>query len=270
MNEFTLCLNTSTIKPVPLPKKLEIAAEAGFAAIEPWNNEVDEYLADGGTIAELARMIREANLKVVSMIALHSWIEFDGGEHSRAMDECKRRIEQAAALASPTIVASPPKGKVDLNRGADRFAELVELGKSFGVVPSMEFLGFVAGVHTLDQALEIATKGAGPNSFIVADVFHLLRGGGQIDDLLRIKGSRMSCFHINDVPAEPPIQSQDDHDRVMIGEGVADLPQVISNLRKIEYSGPLSLELFNRKLWEEDPLQTARTGIDRIKALLLG
>ena len=39
----------------------------------------------------------------------------------------------------------------------------------------------------------------------------------------------------------------------MLGEGIADLPRVIANLRSIGYRGPISLELFNRDLWEQDP-----------------
>ena len=30
----------------------------------------------------------------------------------------------------------------------------------------------------------------------------------------------------------------------------------------------LSLELFNRAYWEEDPLQVAKTGLDKMKALV--
>ncbi len=30
----------------------------------------------------------------------------------------------------------------------------------------------------------------------------------------------------------------------------------------------LSLELFNRKYWSEDPLQVARTGLEKMKAIV--
>ena len=58
------------------------------------------------------------------------------------------------------------------------------------------------------------------------------------------------------------------YDRVMLGEGIADLPRVIANLRSIGYGGPLSLELFNRTLWEHDPAEVARRGLDRLRALV--
>ena len=51
-----------------------------------------------------------------------------------------------------------------------------------------------------------------PRSKVVADVFHMIRGGGSVDDLLLLDGDRMSCFHINDVPSSPNPLTQTDAD----------------------------------------------------------
>jgi 2-keto-myo-inositol isomerase len=270
MSDFVYCLNTSTIRPTPLLKKIAIAGKAGYVAIEPWNDEITEYLQQGGSIAELERALADSGLAVVSMIALHGWVTSEGDEHRRVLDDCRRRMTQAAQLGSPYIVASPPKEVVDVNRASDRFAELLEIGEQIGVVPSMEFLGFVDGVKNVATAWAIAA-GSGPpraKATIVADVFHMMRGGGSIDDLLSITGDRLACFHINDLPAVPDPLTQRDEDRVMVGEGIADLPRVIANLRSIGYRGPLSLELFNRTLWEQDPAEVVTRGLERIRSLV--
>jgi sugar phosphate isomerase/epimerase len=270
MSEFVYCLNTSTIRPTPLLEKIAIAGKAGYQAIEPWNDEVTAYLHQGRSIAELKRALADAGLKVVSMIALHSWVTSEGDEHTRVLDECRRRMMQAIELGSPFIVASPPQEVVDVNKASKRFGELLEIGSRLGITPSMEFLGFVDGVNNVATAWAIAS-GSGPhraNATIVADVFHMMRGGGSIDDLLTIKGEHLACFHINDLPAVPDPLLQRDEDRVMVGDGIADLPRVIANLRKIGYRGPLSLELFNRKLWEQDPLEVVKRGLERIRKLV--
>ncbi len=267
MSTFSFCLNTSTIRPTPLIEKIRIAGDLGYDAIEPWNDEVDDYLARGGSMANLVAAISDRGLRVASMIALFGWTERDPKRFAASLVECRRRMEQAAALDSPYIVASPPDGVVDLNFAADRFAQLMEIGREIGIRPSMEFLGFVEGVHTLDSARTIAEGKGNTGATIVADVFHLLRGGGSIEDLLQIPGDRMAIFHINDLPASPPATKQTDSDRVMIGEGVADLPRVIENLRTIGYRGPLSLELFNPRLWEADPISVCREGLERMRAL---
>ena len=204
------------------------------------------------------------------MIALHGWITSDGAEHGRVLDDCRRRMAQAVELGSPYIVASPPHEVVDLNRASDRFSELLAIGNQLGVTPSMEFLGFVAGVNNVASAWTIAAGTGDPRATVVADVFHMIRGGGSVDDLLTLEGSRLACFHINDLPAEPDPRTQKDEDRVMVGDGIADLPRVIANLRKIGYRGPLSLELFNHQLWEQDPLEVVTRGLERIRGLVEG
>lgn len=267
MNPFIYCLNTSTIRPVPLLEKIRIAGLAGYAAIEPWNDEITEYLVQGGATAELKHAIKDAGLRVVSVIALHGWITGDGRAHAQALEECKRRMAQAAELESPHVVASPPREKIDLARAGERFAELLALGETFGAIPSMEFLGFVDGVNNLADALTIARSTGDPRATVVADVFHMIRGGGSVDDLLRLKSGELACFHINDVPAIPDPRTQSDSDRVMVGDGTADLNRVVANLRAIDYHGPISLELFNRELWAKDPLEVAKVGLERIRAL---
>jgi sugar phosphate isomerase/epimerase len=270
MSEFIYCLNTSTIRPTPLLEKIAIAGKAGYQAIEPWNDEITAYLQQGGSIAELKSAMAGTGLKVVSMIALHSWATSEGNEHRRVLDECRRRLGQAVELGSPYIVASPPQEVIDINRASVRFGELLEMGEQVGVIPSMEFLGFVDGVKNVSSAWAIAAGTGTPRAkaTIVADVFHMMRGGGSVDDLLMIEGDRLANFHINDLPAVPEPLVQRDEDRVMVGDGIADLPRVIANLRSIGYRGPLSLELFNRTLWEQDPLDVVKRGLDRIRALV--
>lgn len=268
MTDFTYCLNTSTIRPTPLLEKVAVAARAGYQAVELWNDDVTEYLETGGSMETLTGAITDQGLKVVSVIALHGWVLTEGVEHANALKECERRMRQAVALGSPIIVASPPREVCDLGRAAQRFGELLRLGRGLGVEPSMEFLGFAGGIKTVESAWAIASGCGEAGATVVADVFHLIRGGGAIDDLLTLSGDRLAIFHINGLPAEPDPLTQMDPDRVMVGDGIADLPGVIANLKAIGYRGPISLELFNRALWERDPFEVVKMGLDRIKALV--
>ena len=72
----------------------------------------------------------------------------------------------------------------------------------------------------------------------------MIRGGGSVDDLLQLTGDRLANFHINDVPAQPDPLTQTDYDRVMVGEGIADLKKVIANLRSIGYKRPALARAF--------------------------
>ena len=72
--------------------------------------------------------------------------------------------------------------------------------------------------------------------------------------------------HFNDAPATPPAAQQRDPDRVMPGDGIVDLKLYCDMLRKVGYNRWLSLELFNRALWEQDPLDVARLGLEKMRS----
>ena len=79
------------------------------------------------------------------------------------------------SVGCSTIVASPPQEVVNLERASMRFAQVFGVGTRLWVFsPSMEFLGFVAGVRHLAAAWAIAAGSGVANPKIVPDIFHLL------------------------------------------------------------------------------------------------
>jgi sugar phosphate isomerase/epimerase len=51
------------------------------------------------------------------------------------------------------------------------------------------------------------------------------------------------------------------------GDGTGPLPEILRTLRNTGGPKVLSLELFNRKYWEQDPLEVAKTGLAKLKAV---
>ncbi len=70
MHEFIPCFNTSTIRPAPLMEKIRLAGEAGFRAIELWNDDVTAYVEGRGRMEEIRRALNAAGLSVPSVIAV--------------------------------------------------------------------------------------------------------------------------------------------------------------------------------------------------------
>ena len=247
MSEFVYCLNTSTIRPTPLLEKIEIAGKAGYAAIEPWNDEIDAYLEQGGTLAELKRALADAGLKVVSMIAL-AWVDHVRGGRARAGSRRLPAPDGPGRRAGKPLHRRQPapgsRGPGPRHRPVRRAARDRQAGSAS--CPRWSFWASSMASRTSPAPGRSRRGPAIRKATVVADVFHMIRGGGSVDDLLTLEGDRLACFHINDLPAEPDPLTQKDEDRVMVGDGIADLPRVIANLRTIGYRGPLSLELFNR------------------------
>ena len=51
------------------------------------------------------------------------------------------------------------------------------------------------------------------------------------------------------------------------GDGVAPLTDLLQTLRRTGGQKVLSLELFNRTYWSQDPLSVAKTGLAKMKAV---
>lgn len=273
MPELTYCLNTSTIRPAELLDKIRIAGECGYSAIELWNDEMDEHLRSGGSMSDIVKALSDHGLSVPSVIAIHNWMTAHGEAYRKVLDEVKRRMEQAAEVGAKRIVATPPvsiEGAVDLRMAADRYNELIKLGMSIGVLPAVEFLGFSNAVYRVDQAWEIVKLSGTAEGSVVLDTFHLYRGGSSLDDVPDLTGEFIAIFHFNDVPANVPRENLTDADRVYPGDGMLPLRQIVDEVKRRGYSGAISLELFNRELWEKDPKDVARTGIEKMRAIVEG
>ncbi len=59
-----------------------------------------------------------------------------------------------------------------------------------------------------------------------------------------------------------------DEHRVYPGDGIAPLKRLIRDLAEGGFEVMLSLELFNRQYWKMDPLTVARTGFEKMEALV--
>ena len=53
------CLNTSTIKPQPLIRKIELAGQAGYDGIELWVNDIYEHIGRGGEVRDVELAIAD-------------------------------------------------------------------------------------------------------------------------------------------------------------------------------------------------------------------
>ena len=268
MGQFQLGLNTSTIRPADLMDKIRIAGETGYTAIELWNNDLSDYEEQGGSLADIKKALDDHGLTVPTVIALHGWLNATGAELQKAMEDVKKRMAQAAAVGATYIISSPPREVADLQLGGENYRKLLELGREFGVKPAMEFLGFVDGVNQVKHAWEVIEVADHPDSTIVLDPFHIYRGGGEIENMESIPGDKIAVFHFNDAPAEPARAEQSDADRVYPGDGILDLKRMISILKDVDYSGVISLELFNPSYWEEDPAEVARIGLEKMRAIV--
>jgi len=268
---FPYCFNTSTIRgqKLSLEKEIEITAQAGYNAIEPWVDKIHRYVRDGGNLKDIRRKISDSGLTVESAISFFQWIVDNDAQRAKGLEQARRDMDALAQIGGKRI-AAPPAGAtrqagLDLMKAAERYHALLELGERTGIIPQIEVWGSSKNLHRLGQSMFVVIESGHPKACLLPDVYHIYKGGSDFNGFKHISARTIQVFHLNDYPADPPRETIGDRDRVYPGDGIAPLTQIIRDLHANGSRAFLSLELFNPNYWKQDPLEVAKTGLVKMK-----
>ena len=272
---FSYCLNTSTIRTegLSIVDAIDIAADAGWDGIEPWAQELDDWVAGGGTLRQVRARARERDLAIVNLIGFPEWAVPEDDRRSRGLEEAVRCFEMARELGCPHV-AAPPSGihdrRVELGPVAERYAALMDLAAKSGVTPLLEYWGVAQTLGSTGEILLVAAECGRPGVQMLTDVFHMYKGSGHHFGLEHFGSGRLGLVHVNDYPAAPGRSEVTDADRVYPGDGLAPWPRIVAMLEGIGYEGMLSLELFNESYRARGPAAVAREGLEKLKRCVEG
>lgn len=122
-------------------------------------------------------------------------------------------------------------------------------------------------ITTLAEAAELCDEAGSANLGITFDTWHLWQTPGLLGEIER-HADRIVAVHVNDWRGE----TRGWCDRVLPGDGVADLPAILRALDDAGWRGPYELEVFSDdgtfgaaypdSLWREDPADVVRRGRD--------
>jgi 2-keto-myo-inositol isomerase len=270
---FRFCLNTATIRgqKLGIVKEIQIAAQAGYDGIEPWVDSVEEYTKQGGKLSELKQRCADAGLTVESAIGFPEWIAEEPERRAKGLERAKRELELIAQIGGKRF-AAPPAGATDLPKlevpqAAERYRRLLEAGSQVGIVPQLELWGFSKNLNRLGECVWVAMEADHPQACVLADVFHLYKGGSGFNGFRLLGPTTVQVLHMNDFPADPPREKIDDSFRAYPGDGNAPWVEILQGLHNTGGTKVLSLELFSKKYWSQDPLEVAKTGLAKMKAV---
>ncbi|MBC7327038.1 sugar phosphate isomerase/epimerase [bacterium] len=265
-----LSMNLVSLRKDPLEERLKAIAEAGFEGVGLWVSDVDEYCNAGGKLEILAALLKELKLEVPEICALGGWHLVEDKTQVKAEVERIGRMCKDLGI-NKTVVICPVawEAEAPLENSVNDYKELCNMGKEWGLIMGLEFLGMRKGINNPVSAWEIVKEAGCENGGVVVDVFHLLKGGGKPADLLSIPGTGIALVHFNDIPADRPLDSLTDADRLLPGEGVAPLRELLENLKQVGYEGWFSIEIFNPQHQARPPLEVCKEAIERAKGLLI-
>jgi 2-keto-myo-inositol isomerase len=262
--EVLLGFNGATTMKADLAGDIQAAGAAGFRALEIWAAKMDRFL-EKQTVPDLKALFDRHRVRPVSINSIE-FITFRPPEEYAGIQARLRQLcEVCAGLGCDKIVVVPsPLPKTGAGREAVKaesvkvLRDLAGIAAPFGVSLAFEFLGFGwCSVRTLEACWEIVAETGRDNVGLVIDTCHFYAGGSSLAAIERTDPRKIFIFHINDVE-ERPKETIEDARRLLPGEGVIPLADILERLHRIGFDGLCSIELFRPAYWERDPAELAR------------
>lgn len=220
------------------PAMTYIAARAGydFVSFRPI------YMGLPGepnyALAENKQMLRETKAALaetgVRLLDIELARIYDGLDPKKYLPA----MEVAAELGGRHVLSSI--WTPDRNFAVERFAELCDLAKQFGLTVDLEFVTF-ADIRNLQEALDVLRTAARDNSGIMIDTLHFSRSRVALEELDEVPREWVHFAHLCDGPAAIPTVTEDlihtaRDARLYAGEGGIDIAGVLNRLPQVPYS----------------------------------
>lgn len=247
---------------------IDACAGRGFGGIVFWRREI------GARAVAIGNYARATGLQVVGLCRT----PFLVGPLAPAWltDEFQAAIDMAAGLQAPVLtivvggVDPGTKGVAEsLKRVTDLVAKAAPYAAARGVKLALEplnpvYAGNRSCLTTVRDALDICDAIAAPNVGVAIDVYHVWWDTDLPRQLARAQG-RIYGYHLCDWLAD----TQDVLlDRGMMGDGVADLRLIRSQLETAGYRGACEVEVFSAaNWWRRDPAEVLDVIVDRFQTL---
>jgi 2-keto-myo-inositol isomerase len=271
-----ISFNGATTMTADLETDVHAAAAAGFDYLEIWAAKLREFLKTH-PVSDLKTLFGESKIKPLSINSIEHVTFRDVPAYARIKTECEELCSIAAAIGCPYVVVVPgkfPPGGlssyevIEVTVGVLR--ELASIAERHNVSLAFEFLGQKdCSVQTLELADEIVQKVNRRNIGLVIDSFHFHTGGSTIKMIDAIDPKRLFIFHINDAEDLPPDQLTDAH-RLLPGQGILKLKEMIEAFKRIGYDSVASVEIFRPEYWDRDPFELAREAKAAVESVLKG
>jgi 2-keto-myo-inositol isomerase len=257
-----LALHSWTLESTPLPRFLEVAAEAGYAAVELRFIDFQRSIDVGMTDRDVVRLVRDSGL-AVSVLGVEGGLLFaHGAEQERLYGSVARSSENAAAMGCDTLMISPGQNAPDkeLPEVADSLRRAGEIAAGYGLRLALEFNSRHPVINSPAVASALVKMASHPNCGILLDAYHLEcsgHGGRGFED---VDGELIWAFQFSDAPATERTAVRRPLDRLPPGEGSVRWPEAFGLLAEKGYTGYLAYEAPNPAQWSRPASEVAREG----------
>ena len=264
------CISQATTLPSSFADDVNGYADGGCGALEVWLTKLETHLEANG-LAETHDLLQRRGVTLAAAAYQGGLLLSQGEARRAAFDHFRKRLElcQEFGIGTLLIVAdfAQKADAASLDRSVVSLTEAGRWAAGFGVRLALEFRGGDTFCTCLETALMLTGECGEPNVGVCLDAFHYYKGPSKPEDLDRLTAANLFHVQVCDV-AGVPRELMTDADRIFPGEGDFHFGPILDRLRAIDYTGYVSLELFNPRLWDSKPSQVAGLGLTALERLL--
>ena len=234
-------ISTACFYPMETEKALLELAKSGVKAVEIFFNADCEL--EGDIYNEIKRTVRGNGMTVLSVHPYTSAVETMTlfGDYPRRltaiMDVYNRYFEIMNDLGAKVFVlhGALKSAHCSPELYLERYSGLFELGKRQGVTVAQENVSYcksgdLSFLRNMKQQL-------GSECAFVLDVKQALRSGLDVFEVMDVMDGNLAHCHLSD--------NTPDRDCVPVGKGRLDFGRFANELKKLDYSGGIILELYS-------------------------
>lgn len=281
---YTPCLNPASLPwGVELDAFLAAAHVAGFTSVEvsiqQMQRLIEQLSAEGvrELLASYSIQVEQASGLLPAGPVLPAPLLVPRREFEQSLETLPQRLaafdtascKRASIVVDPYVTARDyPEAR---NVAVDRLDLLAAKCAEHGIALCAEFIGVTDGlgtgegrdvsfVRSLPELDRLLVDVAAENVGILFDTFHWNASGGNAMDIERC--SRPIMFmQISDAPSSIERTLLSDSDRLMPGAGSLPWSDLGLEVSGSNYSGPVSVELFNPEIWSWPVAQICSTAM---------
>lgn len=263
--DLPLAFNQMTSRDLPLATAARAARECGFSGFGVLPSTVAEL-----GVGRVRAVLGHEDLRPTSVCAVTGLIGPDSASAAQRMAAAGRCLEYAAELQVPLIVVAGGPSRALTRRDAWKQAAaaldaLLDKATCTGTTILVEPLHPVLVAESVVTSLAdgLALIAGHEAAGLVVDTWHVW-WDSRLGKCLRDAGRRIGIVHLSDWADS----SAADLDRVLPGEGVADLPAICADLLDAGFRGWWEVEVLSGALWAGDQVALIRASYEAATAVL--
>lgn len=222
-----------------LPAIVRATADAGFGLLGLDLATVDSYVAGGGSLPALARLLDDAELRVTDVVALSLRPDDDPVALARRLAAV---IDAVGAPCCVGAVAHP----VGHARIVEGFAAGLDVIAPTGARLAVEFGGYM-GLRTLDEAVAVCAELGWDRTGVLVDTYQCARAGATVEDVAALAAGQVALVQVADASGPNPtgddLVTESRHHRLLPGAGDLPIGPYVEAVVSTGYRGPLAAEV---------------------------